>query len=179
MLSLVGLEAETNKAPLSTSSMEMIRATSQCQATSQHQATGPNGHVQSGFTWLTTCHLGVKTVYLYNIHYAHAFSFQFVIFFHTGAHPANEISNWQVFQRFICNPRLVAIPKESSLPYYLFIALERKDGWLLFLSVLAVGEMLTASFRFWTRITESISYDDNHDTTILESQFRFGNNEIV
>ena len=55
--------------------------------------------------------------------------------------------------------------EEPSLPYYLPIAGGRIIGFIPFLRVLVQCEMQSASSRIWTRVTVSISYDDNHYTT--------------
>ena len=60
------------------------------------------------------------------------------------------------------SPRLVASP---SLPYYLPIAGRRIIGFIPFPRVLMLCEMQSVSARIWTRVTVSISYDDNHYTT--------------
>ena len=57
--------------------------------------------------------------------------------------------------------------KESSLSYYLPIAGGRIIGFIPFPRVLVLCEMQSASSRIWTRVAVSISYDDNHYTTIL------------
>ena len=56
----------------------------------------------------------------------------------------------------------LANSKEPSLPYYLSIARERRDGFMHFPKALAQSEIQTASTRIWTQVTDSISYDDNH-----------------
>ena len=53
--------------------------------------------------------------------------------------------------------------EEPSLPGYLPIAGERIRGFIPFPKAL-LCEMQSASFRIWTRVTMSISYDDNHYT---------------
>ena len=53
--------------------------------------------------------------------------------------------------------------EEISLPYYLPIAGGRIIEFIPFPMVL--WEMQSVSSRFWTRVTVSISYDDNHYTT--------------
>ena len=52
-----------------------------------------------------------------------------------------------------------------SLPYYLPIAGGRIIGFIPFPRVLALCEMQSVSSRIWTRVTISISYDNNHYTT--------------
>ena len=55
--------------------------------------------------------------------------------------------------------------EEPSLPYYLPIAGGRIIGFIPFPRVLVLCEMQSVSARIWTRVTVSISYDDNHYTT--------------
>ena len=55
--------------------------------------------------------------------------------------------------------------EEPSLPYYLPIAGGRIIGFIPFPRVLVLCEMQSVSFRIWTRVAVSISYDDNHYTT--------------
>ena len=55
--------------------------------------------------------------------------------------------------------------KEPSLPYYLPIAGGRIIGSSLSPRILKLYEMQTASSRIWTKVSVSISYDDNHYTT--------------
>ena len=52
--------------------------------------------------------------------------------------------------------------KVYNVPCYLPIAGGRTDGFMFFLRALARRETQTASSRFWTRVTDSISNDDNH-----------------
>ena len=54
--------------------------------------------------------------------------------------------------------------EEPSLSYYLPIAGGRIIGFIPFPKVLVLCEMQSASFRIWTRVAMSISYDDNHYT---------------
>ena len=54
---------------------------------------------------------------------------------------------------------------QFSLPYYLLIAGGRVIEFVPFPRVLVLCEMLSASSRIWTRVTVSISSDDNHYTT--------------
>ena len=54
-----------------------------------------------------------------------------------------------------------AEPKLPSLLYYLLIYGGRGDS-CLFLRALALSKTRTALSRFWTEVTDSISYDDNH-----------------
>ena len=51
--------------------------------------------------------------------------------------------------------------KELSVPNYLPIAGERTDGFVPFSRALERSETQTASSRIWTRVTDSIYYDDN------------------
>ena len=55
--------------------------------------------------------------------------------------------------------------EESSLPYYLPITGGRIIGFTPFPNVLVLCEMQSFSSRIWTRVTVSISYDDNNYTT--------------
>ena len=55
--------------------------------------------------------------------------------------------------------------EEHSLPYYLPIVGGRIIGFIPFLRVSVLREMQSVSSRIWTRVTVSISYDDNHYTT--------------
>ena len=55
--------------------------------------------------------------------------------------------------------------EEHSLPYYLPIVGGRIIGFIPFPRVLVLCEMQSVSSKIWTRITVSISYDDNHYTT--------------
>ena len=55
--------------------------------------------------------------------------------------------------------------KEPNLSYYLPIAGGRIIGFIPFPRVLVLCEMQSVSFRIWTRIVVSNSYDDNHYTT--------------
>ena len=55
--------------------------------------------------------------------------------------------------------------EEPSLPYCLPIARGRIIGFIPFPRVLVLCEMQSVSSRIWTRVTVSISYDDNHYTT--------------
>ena len=55
--------------------------------------------------------------------------------------------------------------EEFSLPYNLPVAGGRIVGFIPFLRVLVLCEMLSVSSRILTRIAVSISYDDNHYTT--------------
>ena len=57
--------------------------------------------------------------------------------------------------------------EEPTLPYYLPIAGGRIIGFIPFPRVLVLCEMQSTSSSIWTRITVSISYDDNHYTTYL------------
>ena len=62
--------------------------------------------------------------------------------------------------------------EEPSLPYYLPITGERIIGFIPFPRVLVLCEMQSVSFRIWTRVAVSISYDDNHYTTGTVIQIR-------
>ena len=55
--------------------------------------------------------------------------------------------------------------EESSLPYYLPIVGGGIIRFIPFPRVLVLREMQSVSSRIWTRVTVSISYDDNHYTT--------------
>ena len=55
--------------------------------------------------------------------------------------------------------------EEPSLPYYLSIAGGGTIGFIPFLRVLVLCKMQSVSSRIWTRVTVSISYDDNYCTT--------------
>ena len=55
--------------------------------------------------------------------------------------------------------------ERSSLRYNLLIAGGRIGEYILFLRVLVLCKMQSASSRIWTRVDVSISYDDNHYTT--------------
>ena len=55
--------------------------------------------------------------------------------------------------------------EEPSLLYYLPIVGRRIIGFIPFPRVLVLCEMQSVSSRIWTRVTVSISYDDNHYTT--------------
>ena len=55
--------------------------------------------------------------------------------------------------------------EEPSLPYYLPIDGGRIIGFITFPRVLVLCEMQSVSSRIWTRVTVSISCDDNHYTT--------------
>ena len=55
--------------------------------------------------------------------------------------------------------------EEPSLPYYLPIAGGRIIGLIPFPRVLVRWEMQSVLSRIWTRVTVSISGDDNHYTT--------------
>ena len=59
----------------------------------------------------------------------------------------------------------LAKAEEPSLPYYLPIAGGRIFGFIPFPRVLVLCEMQSFSSRILTRVTVSISYDDNHYTT--------------
>ena len=55
--------------------------------------------------------------------------------------------------------------EETSLTYYLPIAEGRIIGIIPFPRVLVLCEMQSVSSKIWTRVTVSISCDDNHYTT--------------
>ena len=55
--------------------------------------------------------------------------------------------------------------KETYLSYYLPLVGVRMRGFIHFSRELVISEMHWASFRIWTRVAISISYDDNHYTT--------------
>ena len=55
--------------------------------------------------------------------------------------------------------------EEPSPSYYLPIAGGRIIGFIPFPRVLVLCEMQSVSFRLWTRVAVSMSYDDNHYTT--------------
>ena len=57
--------------------------------------------------------------------------------------------------------------EKSSLSYYLPIAGGRIIGFIPFPRVLVLCEMRPVSSKIWTRVAVSISYDDNHYTTVL------------
>ena len=65
------------------------------------------------------------------------------------------------FSKTSCNTKA----KELSLPYYFPIAGGRIIGFIPFPRVLVLCEIQSVSFRIWTRVTVSISYDNNHYTT--------------
>ena len=54
--------------------------------------------------------------------------------------------------------------EEISLTYYLPLAGGRIIGFIPFPRVLVLCEMQSVASRIWTRVTVSISYDDNHYT---------------
>ena len=68
--------------------------------------------------------------------------------------------------------------EETSLPYYLPIVGGRIIGFIPFPRVLVLCDMQSVSSRIWTRVTVSISYDDNHYTTGT-SKIITWNNEII
>ena len=61
--------------------------------------------------------------------------------------------------------------EEPSLSYYLPIAGGRIIGFIPFPRVLVRCEMQSVSSRIWTRITVSISHDDNHHTTCTSNTY--------
>ena len=83
------------------------------------------------------------------------------------------------FQSFP-SPRTSCLTKaeKPSLSFYLPIAGGRIIGFIPFPRVLVLCEMQSVSSRIWTRITVSISCDDNHDTTGTGS-FRDGKQVAV
>ena len=56
--------------------------------------------------------------------------------------------------------------EEPSLSYYLPIVGGRIIGFIPFPRVLVLCEMQSVSVRIWTRVAMSISYDDNHYSTL-------------
>ena len=62
--------------------------------------------------------------------------------------------------------------EEPSLPY-LPIAGGRIIGYIPFSRVSVLCKMQSVSSRIWTRVTVSISYDDNHYTTGTSTKFVF------
>ena len=72
-----------------------------------------------------------------------------------------------IFKRSFPSPRLVASPRLKNLvcPTILPIAGGRIIGFIPFPMVLVLCEMQSVTSRIWTRVAESISYDDNHYTT--------------
>ena len=60
--------------------------------------------------------------------------------------------------------------EEPSLSCYLPIAGGRITGFIPFPRVLVLCEMQLAWSRIWTRVAVSISYDDNHYTTVTSSK---------
>ena len=59
--------------------------------------------------------------------------------------------------------------EEPSLPDYLPIAEGRMRGFILLPRVLVLCEMQSASSMIWTRVSASISNDDNHYTTYVRT----------
>ena len=55
--------------------------------------------------------------------------------------------------------------EEPSLSYYSPIAGGRIIGFIPFSRVSVLCEMQLVSFRIWTHVAVSVSYDNNHDTT--------------
>ena len=66
-----------------------------------------------------------------------------------------------VWNQFSLQTGCLTKVKELSLPYYLPITERNTEGFMPLPSVQARSETLTTSFRIWTRVTDSISYDDN------------------
>ena len=99
----------------------------------------------------------------------------FLIIIFTNPSAQAGYDTWSIFNaefnRFwiqsFPSPRLVASHKaeEPSLPYYLPIAGGRIIGFIPFPRVLVLCEMLSVRSRIWTRVSVSISCDDNHYTT--------------
>ena len=58
------------------------------------------------------------------------------------------------------------LPEEPRLPYYLLTAGGRIIGFIPFPRVLVLCEMQSVSSRIWTRVTVSISNDENHYTSV-------------
>ena len=73
----------------------------------------------------------------------------------------------QVWIQSFLSPRLVASPRLKNLvcPTILPVAGGRIIGFIPFPRILVQCEMRSISSRIWTRVTVSISYDDNHYTT--------------
>ena len=69
--------------------------------------------------------------------------------------------------------------EEPSLPYYLPIAGGRIIGFIPFPRILVLCEMQSVSSRIWTRVTVSISYDDNHYTTGTSFFFFLPHSQVV
>ena len=69
--------------------------------------------------------------------------------------------------------------KEPSLSYNLSIAGEKIAGFIPFLGVLVVSEMLTASFRIWTQVAISISHNDNCNATNASSFLQYLQSHIL
>ena len=83
--------------------------------------------------------------------------------YHGRAHPTPGLRVW--FEFSFPSRHLPYYGQRASLPYYLPIAGGRIIGFIPFPRVLALCEMQTPSPRVWTRITNSISYNDNHYIT--------------
>ena len=73
---------------------------------------------------------------------------------------------WFEFRVFFSSIACQNNPKEPSLPYRLPIAGEKSDGFMFSPKPLAQIETQSASFRFWTQVTDSISYDNNRSTKL-------------
>ena len=76
-----------------------------------------------------------------------------------------------------CETSCLTKAEEPGLSHYLPIAGGRIIGLIPFPRVLVLCEMQSVSFRIWTRVAVSISYDDNHYTTGTSSHtitFTFG-----
>ena len=59
--------------------------------------------------------------------------------------------------------------KEPNLPYYLPIAGRSIIRYIFFPKVLVLWEIQQSSFRIWTQVIKSISYDNNHFATSASS----------
>ena len=62
--------------------------------------------------------------------------------------------------------------KEPGLPYYLFITGWRTEGFMSFPKVLPQNETQNSS-RIWTRVTDSISHNDNRNTKRASNRLSF------
>ena len=79
------------------------------------------------------------------------------------------------FRIYFPSPRLVASPrlKNTVCPTILPIAGGRVLEFIPFSRVLVLCEMKSVSYRIWTRVAVSISYDDNYYTTGTSSFSRW------
>ena len=66
------------------------------------------------------------------------------------------------FSKTLCHAKV----KELSLPYHLAIVGERIIGFIHFPRVLRLCEMQTASSKIWTRVTVSISFDNDCNASV-------------